>query len=145
MVTATAKSPATTPQEIHFRNDALLGIKHFSIGWKRYFIGTIDAEKKWNLYGLAGFGLMLGSVQNTYTTVLDPNSYNIPVYNGRGQFKRLTFDIGAGFEKPVGGDVFIYGEARALVPASDYPSKYLFINNNAPLTGTANLGIRILF
>jgi hypothetical protein len=144
-VTATAKLPATTPQEIAYQNNGELRFKHISLGWKRYFAGTCNEEKLWNFYGYAGFGLMLGAVTNTHSVGIDTNTYDVPVLSGKANFKRLTFDLGTGIEKQLGGDVYLYIEARALVPASDYPSKYLFVNDNAPFTGSANLGIRILF
>jgi len=31
------------------------------------------------------------------------------------------------------------------VPATDYPSKYLYVNDDSPLVGMFNLGVRILF
>jgi hypothetical protein len=45
---------------------------------------------------------------------------------------------------PVGGDIFFYGEIRAFAPTTDYPSKYLLANENAPFSGSFNLGMRIL-
>jgi hypothetical protein len=32
-----------------------------------------------------------------------------------------------------------------LIPTTDYPSQYLFVNENAPFTASLNLGIRLLF
>jgi hypothetical protein len=69
----------------------------------------------------------------------------VPVLSGKGNFKRLTLDLGLGLEFPVGGDIYLYFEGRALVPTTDYPSNFLFINNNAPFTGAVNAGLRILF
>lgn len=144
-INAIAKSPATTPQQIAYRNEAEMRFKHISLGWRRYLKGTPDAEKTWNLYGSAGFGLMLGRIFNRHSVIIDTSNYVVPVRSGKANFKRLTLDLGLGTETPVGGDIFLYFEGRVLVPATDYPSKYLFINNNAPFTGSANLGVRILF
>jgi len=119
--------------------------KHVSLGWKRYLKGAYDSENKWNLYGYAGFGLMIGTVTNNHSIVIDTAGYTVSVLSGKANFKRLTFDIGSGVEIPLGGAIYFYIEARALIPATDYPSKYLFINNNAPFTGAANGGIRVLF
>jgi hypothetical protein len=69
----------------------------------------------------------------------------LPVLSGTASFKRLTFDLGLGIEKPVGADVFLYLEGRVHVPTSGYPSKHILVNNNAPLTATVNTGLRILF
>jgi hypothetical protein len=84
-------------------------------------------------------------VDNIHSTVLDTSVYNVPVLTGKANFKRLTADLGLGWELPVGGDIFLYAEGRAWVPTTDYPSKYIFVNNNAPLVGMLNAGIRILF
>lgn len=143
-LTATAKSPTTNPQTVNYRNNARLRFKHISLGWKRYFKGDYDAEKSWNLYGYAGFGLLLGRIENSQSIPVDSAQYLLPLKNGKGNFKRLTFDVGSGVEFPAGASVFLYLEARALIPTTDYPSPYLFVNRKAPLVGAANLGIRIL-
>jgi hypothetical protein len=142
---ADAKSSATSPQQVNYQNKAQVRFKHISLGWKRYLKGRSDVEKKWNLYGYAGFGLMMGRIINTHSLTIDTSVYIIPVLSGKANFKRLTLDLGLGIEFPVGGDVYIYVEGRALVPTTDYPSQYLFINKNAPFTGAANAGLRILF
>ena len=122
-----------------------MDFKHVSLGWKHYFKGNSNAEKNWNLYGYAGFGLMLGRVVNAHSVNIDTVAYNVPVLAGKANFKRLTFDLGLGVEFPLGGDIFIYTEGRTFIPTSDYPSKYIFINNNAPLIVSLNLGFRVLF
>lgn len=144
-INATAKSPATTPQQINYRNNVELRFKHVSLGWKRYLKGVCDTEKKSNIYGYAGFGLMIGSIVNTHSVSVDTSTYNVPVLSGKAHFKRLTFDLGLGYEVPIGADIFLYAEGRALIPTTDYPSKYLFVNNNAPFTAALNIGLRILF
>jgi len=144
-VSATAKSATTNPQSVSYRNKAEVQFKHISLGWKQYLKGSFDAEAGWNIYGYAGFGLMLGHIQNEHSISIDTSIYNVPVLSGKAGFKRLTLDIGLGVEYPVGAEVFIYFEGRALVPTTDYPSKYLFVNDNAPFTAVANLGVRILF
>jgi hypothetical protein len=144
-VTATAKSIATLPQQINYVNKAVMRFKQFSIGWKRYLKGNAYAEEGWNLYGYAGFGIILGRVDNTHSVSLDTAVYNVPVRVGKANFKRLTLDLGLGWELPLGADVFLYAEGRAWVPTTDYPSKYIFVNDNAPLVGMANVGLRILF
>jgi len=145
MVAATAKSATTIPQSVAYKNKAELLFKHVSLGWKRYLKGSFDAEKNWNLYGYAGFGLMLGHVVNAHSVSIDTSLYDVPVLSGKANFKRLTLDLGLGAEFPVGADVYLYLEGRALVPTTDYPSPYLFVNKNAPFTATANAGMRILF
>lgn len=144
-LTASAKSPLTTPQQIAYNNRSQLKFQHISIGWKHYLKGRSDSETGWNLYGYAGLGLMMAQVTNTHSIAIDTANYELPVLPGKAAFKRLTFDLGLGYEVPVGADVFFFLEARALVPTTDYPSDHLYINKDAPLTGSANLGIRVLF
>jgi hypothetical protein len=144
-LTASAKLPVTLPQQINYENSARLRFKHFSLGWKKYLKGDPSAEAGWNCYGYAGLGLMLGRVINTHSVTIDTALYNVPVYQGKANFKRLTLDLGLGVEFPVGADFFIYGEAKALVPTTDYPSRYLFINQKAPFTGIVSAGVRLLF
>jgi len=145
IVDATAKSTTTVPQSVSYRNKAEMLFKHVSLGWKRYLKGSFDAEKGWSFYGYAGFGLMLGHVVNAHFSNVDTSLYEVPVLSGKANFKRLTLDIGLGTEFPVGADIYIYLEGRALVPTTDYPSQYLFVNKNAPFTAAANAGLRILF
>lgn len=144
-LTATAKSPLTIPSEINYTNSARMRLKHFSAGWKKYFKGGADAEKGWNLYGYAGFGLLPGRIENTHSVFIDTALYSVPVIGGRANFKRLTLDVGAGWEKPIGGDFFFYAEGRVYIPTTNYPSKFLFANDNAPFVGMLNAGLRIFF
>lgn len=144
-VTATAKSVLTTPQQINYINDVKMRIKHFSMGYRKYIVGSADAEVKWNLYGYAGLGILMGRAENIHSVFIDTATYNVPVRSGKGNFKRLTLDLGIGWEIPLGGDFFFYAEGRTWIPTTDYPSKYLFVNNNAPVVGMVNAGLRILF
>ena len=142
---ATAKSAVTTPQERAYTNRSKMNFRHVSIGWKHYFKGGSDIEKGWSFYGYGGFGLMIGRVINSHSVTIDTADYVVPVLSGKANFKRLTFDLGLGYETPLGGDLYLYVEGRALVPASDYPSRYILINENAPFTAALNLGFRIYF
>ncbi len=144
-ITATAKDPGTTPSSIDYVNSGNMRTKHFSVGWKKYLKGNYDEEKTWNLYGYAGFGLLLGRVTNTHSVGIDTTLYHVPVRDGKGNFKRLTFDLGLGYEYPIGGDFFIYSEGRMWIPATEYPSKYLFVNDKAPFAGMMSLGLRLVF
>jgi hypothetical protein len=144
-VTATAKSVTTVPQQINYVNHALMRFKQVSIGWKKYLKGTFDSEEGWNLYGYAGFGLILGWVNNTHSVSIDTVVYHVPVRMGKANFKRLTLDLGLGMEVPLGAEIYFYAEGRAWIPTTDYPSKYIFVNDNAPVVGMVNAGIRILF
>jgi hypothetical protein len=67
------------------------------------------------------------------------------VLSGKANFKRLTVDLGIGWEIPIGGDFYFFTEGKVWVPASNYPSKYIFVNNNAPYVAMLGTGIRIVF
>jgi hypothetical protein len=144
---ATAKSATTSPQEISFTNRAELRLRQISLGWRYYVLGAPDAVQGWNLYGITGFGLIFGKATNTYSTTIDTSLYNAPAQpaSGSGHFKRLTIDVGLGLEMPLHGDIFLYAEGKAWIPTTDYPSKYLFVNDNAPLTANVTAGLRIVF
>ena len=146
-LSADAKTATTSPQQIYFTNKAEVRLYQISLGFKHYFVGTTDAELSWNLYSITGFGLMFGRVTNSYSTSIDTSLYNAPgqPISGSGHFKRLTLDLGLGWEIPLGGDVYLYASGKVWIPTTDYPSKYLFVNDNAPLVGMAGLGIRMLF
>ena len=144
-LTATAKSPATVPQQVSYTNNAQMRFKQISVGWKKYIKGTYNSEEGWNLYGSAGFGLVLGSIENAHSVAADTALYDVPVLRGKNNFKRLTADLGLGWENHLGGAIYFYNEAKLWIPTTDYPSKYLFINENAPLVISVCIGIRILF
>ncbi len=144
-ITATAKSPLTIPQAISYTNNGSMRLKQFSVGWRKYLKGTFEEEQDWGLYGYAGFGLLLGRIINTHSTPVDTVDYEVPVLSGKANFKRLTLDLGLGAEVPLSGDLYFYMEARAWVPTTDYPSKYIFVNDNAPVTAMLIGGIRLLF
>ena len=145
-LTATAKSAITVPQKFNFNSSAQMRVRQVSIGWKRFVHGSFNQDGGWNLYGYAGFGLLLGQVQNTYDRLID-TLYNLPErpLSGTGKFKRLTFDLGAGWEIPIGIDIYFYTEGRVLIPSTSYPTNYLLVSDSAPLLATISMGIRILF
>ena len=144
-VIAVAKDPFMTPHEVPYVNRAKMRPKHFSIGYKKYLKGSQEIESGFSIYAYGGFGLLLGRIQNTHSIALDTNVYRLPVLSGKANFKRLTIDLGLGGEVPIGGDFYLYIEGRAWIPTTDYPSKYIFINNNAPLVGMLNGGLRLRF
>lgn len=141
---AQAMQSSTTPQTVNFDNSAHLRFKHISLGWRKYLKGRYDADKSWNLCAMAGFGLLLGRIENTQSTHIDPLLYSVPVQAGKANFKRLTLDLGLSPEFPVGADVCLYLDGRIHIPTTDYPSPYLFVNRKAPLTAGLGLGVRIL-
>jgi hypothetical protein len=146
-LTAVAKSAQTTPQSVAFSNQSEMRLRQLSFGYKRYFKGSFDDESGFNLYGLFGFGLIMGTASNNFSLFIDTALYVVQnnVVNGSGDFKRLSFDIAGGFEFPISYDIFVYSEMRWHIPTTGYPNNYLLKNKNAPLLGGINLGIRILF
>ena len=142
---AEAKLSSTMPQTIAFRNKANMNVKQFSIGWKHYFKGACNIDKSWGLYGMAGFGIIGGKVKNNFQTTIDTSLYNTPILNGESRFKRLTIEIGGGWEVPVTSDLFLYNELKVWIPSSDYPSKYLVNNGYIPLIASFHFGIRVYF
>lgn len=122
-------------------------LHQYSLGWKHYLVGNFEKETKWNLYTITGFGLLFGTSKNTYTTVIDTSLYNAPSQpaEGSGHFKRLTFDLGLGWEFPLSAAAYIYSEGKIWIPTTDYPSKFLLVNDNAPLIAVLGVGLRILF
>jgi hypothetical protein len=146
-LTASANSAATQPQSYTFTSKSEMRVRQISIGMRRYLLGSYDRLEKFNLYGAAGFGLIMGRAFNNFSTAVDTSLYTVQenVKNGAGDFKRLSFDLTAGWEMPLGYEVFLYSEARLHIPTTEYPSDYLVKNNNAPFVGSINLGIRVLF
>ena len=145
-LTATAKEPNTLPKNINYISHSSLRYRQISFGLKHYFKGSYNNEESWNLYGLGGFGLLLSKVENTFNQTIDTAKYVIPqqAIAGSGNFKRLTFDIGLGGEIMLGSGIYLYSDVRTWIPASDYPSPYLY-NNNTPRIIALHTGIRILF
>ncbi len=144
-VIARARTINIIPQEIPYRNSAKMRLKQFSLGYKKYFLGSSENENSLNLYGYIGFGIELGRVTNTHSKAIDTSIYDLPVLSGQANFKRLTLDPGIGVDHYLGGDLYVYSEARLWIPTSDYPSRYIYKNENAPWVAMACLGIRILF
>lgn len=145
LLDATAIDINTVPQKIQYSNRGKMRIRLFSLGWKHYLMGNPTAEKGLNLYSKAGFGLLMGYVDNAHNRVIDTAAYYLPVRPGYANFKRLTLDLALGWEKCLGADFYFYSEARVSVPSPGYPSKFLLVNDNAPFTALICGGLRILF
>lgn len=142
---ATAKLPGTLPSSIPFTAYSVWRNNEVSIGWKHFFKGSFDALTGYNIYSIAGFGLMFTNVQNTFTPSIDTSLYNTPMNYGNSKFYRLTLDLGAGLEFPLGANFFLYGDARTWIPTTNYPSPFLQNNKNVPLPFMISGGMRILF
>ena len=144
---ASAKSSGTQPQSFTFTNRSEMRLRHLSLGLKKYFLGSYKKLEKINLYAAGGFGLIMGTASNNFTTPVDTALYTVQnnILNGSGDFKRLSFDIAAGLEVPVAYEIFAFSEVRLHIPTTSYPNNYLLKNNQAPFLASVNLGIRILF
>lgn len=146
-VTAIAKSPATQPQELRINSRNQVSYRSFSIGYKRYLAGHAYSQESYNLYGYAGFGILIGNVENNYQLNPDTALYHLPVrpVPASGRFQRLTIDAAFGVELPIKGDLYFYLEGRSFIRTSNYPTPLLLDNEDAPVLGALNLGLRILF
>lgn len=142
---ATAKSPVTVPSNIPFKATGRWRSNEVSIGWKHYFKGSFDAETGYNVYSIAGLGLMFTKVENIFTPSIDTSLYTAPTRSGNSEFYRLTIDLGVGAEFPIGGNFFLYSDVRTWIPTTDYPSPYLHNNKNVPMPLMISGGMRILF
>jgi hypothetical protein len=137
---------STLPQKLAYQISSIINYSHVSLGWKHYYKGGSDEEETWSFYSTTGFGLLFAKVQNTFNKQVDTAHYRPlqVIHAGTAMVKRLTVDVGLGVEIPLGPGLFLYSEARTWLPASDYPSAYLY-NNNIPRTLLVTAGIRILF
>ena len=146
-LTATAKVITTQPQTISFSNNAEMRLRQLSLGIKKYLVGSYKKTERFNLYGAAGFGLIMGKASNNFSVPVDTLRYTVQnnVISGSGNFKRLSFDLTAGWEMPVAYEIFVFSEMRIHIPTTDYPNNYLLKNTGAPFLGSINFGMRILF
>jgi hypothetical protein len=144
-LTATAKDSAQ-PARLDYAIRSNVRFRQLSLGFKYYLKGGYNNEESWNLYGVGGFGLLFGSVENFYSQTIDSSEYSIPQQSleGSADFKRLTLDLGLGAEALLGASVYLYADLRTWIPASDFPSPYLY-NNNMPRNISVSGGIRVLF
>jgi len=144
-LTALAYYPATSPQQVDYTAESTLHYRNISLGVRHFFKGAYNSVDTWNLYGTAGFGLLLGAAENTHSPQVDTALYEKPPLSaeGTGDFRRLTLDLSVGAETQVGGGVFLYAEAKTWLRASTYPSPYLY-NQKAPNVAILGVGLRIL-
>ncbi|HVE61634.1 MAG TPA: hypothetical protein VNA26_07440 [Chitinophagaceae bacterium] len=143
-LTALPRFLSTTPPSVPYTSFSKIGYRQISVGWKHYFKGGFDIQGSYAIYGLAGFGLVFGHVENTFNKTIDTSKYRVPQLPGSGKFRRLTFDLGLGIDVPIGTAFYFYGEVRTWLPASNYPSPYLY-NSDAPRVLLLNGGLRLLF
>ena len=144
---ATAKSPATFPATTGYDMKGRWDFRLVSIGWKHFFRGGFNEASRMNYYGTAGFGLLFSKIENSRLTPVDTALYQLAErpLEGRDEFKRLTLDLSAGAEYPIGPGFFLYGALRTSIPTSDYPSGLLHNLRHVPLPVSFHAGLRILF
>lgn len=133
-------------QQLNYTSKTTLRFRQFSVGFRHYFKGASNSEATWNLYGLAGFGLLLVRATNAYNIPVDTTQYHIPQQSlaGAKNIVRLTADVGLGIETLLGGGIYLYTDLRTWIQTSRFPSPYLY-NNALPRVAILSGGIRILF
>ena len=141
--TASAKSPATSPQELNYTATGRLTYRQVSLGWKHFFKGSYHEQRDYTIYGTAGFGFLFSKVRNTVP--VDTVLYNAIPTEGESKVRKLTFDLGLGVEQCLGGNFFAFGEGRLWLPASSHTNPYLSNQKNVPLAGMFSIGLRVLF
>jgi hypothetical protein len=144
-LTALAYDRPTNPQTLNYTAKSTLRYRNVSFGLRHFFKGSYYSEDTWNLYGTAGFGLLLGKAENSHSPQVDTALYEKPPFSieGNGEFRRLTLDLSLGAETQIGAGFFLYAEAKTWLRASTYPSPYLF-NKKAPNVAILSGGLRIL-
>ena len=143
--TAIAKSSLTQPEQLSYTATGRINYREFSLGVRHYFRGTYNADKDFNLYGIAGFGLLFSKLSNTNSPSIDTALYQAQVAEGEGHLQKLTFDLGFGGEVPVATNFFIFVDGRTWLPASSSTSPYLHNQKNVPMTFMLSAGLRVLF
>lgn len=144
--TATAKQPATTPAQLRYSVNGGLRLREISLGWKRHIKGAYDDEEQWNVYGMAGFGLLFIKAENSYSPSPDTALYKLPAtpVQGSGSFNKLTLDLGVGAERPLGGQMFLYLDLRTALPLSHFQSPFLHTDAAFPKAFSLSFGLRLL-
>jgi hypothetical protein len=146
--TATAKSSSVSPQQINYVVHGTWRPRHISIGWRHYYKGAFNNENGLNIYSIAGFGILVSKVENTFNVQVDTANYIRPAMpaEGTSSFRRLTFDVGLGAEYAVGFDIYLYSDVRTWISASDAaPSLYFHDTQKVPMPLIINFGVRLLF
>jgi hypothetical protein len=144
-VTATAKSPSLTPQQLNYVATGRLTYRHISLGWKHYFKGSFEQDKTLNYYGQAGFGFLFAKVRNSNSAPVDTSLYDANPREGIDKIRKLTFDLGLGAEQPLGANFFLFADGRLWLPASSNNSPFLTNQRNVPLSFMVSAGLRVLF
>jgi hypothetical protein len=143
--TAIARGPATIPQQVSYRVNSSWAYREFSVGWKHFVKGSYNAGEGWNLYTLAGLGIMFGRAEST--TSLDTALYKAAQrpFIGKKNFTRLNLDLGIGGELPLGANIYLYSDLRTWINTSSYPSDVFHSEKNATFPLMLHAGVRLLF
>lgn len=143
---AFATNNAISPRQLDYTVKSSLRFRQISLGFRRYLKGAYNSETTWNLYGLAGFGLLLLKATNSYNQPVDTALYIVPqkAIAGTKNLVRLTADVGLGAEMLLGSGIYLYADVRTWIQASRTSSAYLY-NDAVPRVVIVSGGIRILF
>jgi hypothetical protein len=142
---ATAKDAATNPQQINYKVNASWAYREISFGWKYYLKGSPTNASGYNIYSLAGLGLMFSKSSNA--TTLDTALYQPEARPELGErnFARLNLDLGLGAEFPVASNIYLYADLRTWVNTSSYPVTVFHSDKHATQALSVHFGMRILF
>ncbi len=143
--TARAKSGTTLPVQIRYTTNSSWQLRQAVLGWKHYFKGRFDSEKNAGFYGTVGTGLLFARIENRFSQSVDTSLYQTPGPTvAAGTFRRIILDLGLGGEWAIGADVYLFGELRALLQASETPSALVAGNHHIPLGTSVHAGLRVL-
>lgn len=142
--TATAKSGTTGPLEMVYSASSSWQFRQAAVGWKHYFRGRYDGEKD-AFYGTIGTGLLFARIENRFSQSVDTSLYRSPGPTAAaGTFRRIILDLGLGGERAIGADVYLFGELRGLLQASESRSALVAGSRHVPLGLSAHAGLRVL-
>jgi hypothetical protein len=142
---STAKSTATIPQQVNYKVNASWAYREISLGWKYYVKGSPVSTNGYNIYSLAGLGLMFSKASNL--TTLDTTLYQPAARPELGEknFARLNLDLGVGGEFPLASNIYLYGDLRTWINTSSYPVTVFHTDKHATQAVSIHFGMRILF
>lgn len=141
----TAFYDSVSPRTIRYTAITTWRTRHGSLGLKYYILGSHAAEAGSNIYLLAGVGGMSVKTSTKYSVSVDTSNY-MPIipYQGEGAETTWSYEAGAGYERPLGGNFFWYLEAKTWQPQGTIKSPYLLGEDKSRVL-MFGAGLRILF
>jgi hypothetical protein len=141
-LTAHAYSSTTTPGSTDVRLTQRVALQNISAEYHRYLVA--DANESFGVYGLAGVGLTLATVRNTYSDYnkslydVGPKEESLVIVPG------LVINAGLGSNMVLSDEFSLFGEVRLGIPAGNsYNSRgNSEINNPIPFNFGILLGVR---